>query len=507
MKWPSYPVVYEINTLLWLKDLSEKCNRNITFGNIPDKEYDTLRDLGFDAVWFMGVWERSSGALQAALANNDVMGACRSALPGFNEADVVASPYAVLSYNVDDQFGGNNGLERLRAELAARGILLMLDFVPNHFAVDHQWLSDFPQRLMRGDTANQRNEPKNYFVAPGTGDIFAHGRDPNYNGWDDTVQIDYRLPETRSAICREVMRIAEKCDGIRCDMAMLVTNQIFSRTWGNSGGARYRAFYPVLAEFWPHVVTEAKASYPDFLMIGEIYRDLEWLLQCQGLDFAYDKKLYDRLRNGDIAGVNVHLRDASLEYASRLVRFIENHDEPRAVRIRDRYGNEDGIRFSKAAAMATLALPGFRLIHHGQIEGYRTKLPVQLGRHPQEQVSDELASFYKTLLKELREPVFHEGDWEFVSVGPAWDTNPTFGNFIAYLWKHLRERRLVVVNLGEDRSQCHVPCSDPGFVGKQVALLDAMTGTIYQRDGDELNSSGMYVDLERHGYHLFRYSV
>ncbi len=507
MKWPAYPVVYEINTLLWLRDLSEKYKRNITFGNIPEKEYEIFRELGFDAVWLMGVWKRSSGALQAALSSNDVMGACRDALPGFTTADMVASPYAILSYDVDDRFGGNNGLAQFRENLAAKGILMMLDFVPNHYAVDHHWISKFPHRLVRGDGGNLRNEPRNYFMSQLSGNIFAHGRDPNFSGWDDTVQIDYRHPETRSAMCREVLRIAEKCDGVRCDMAMLVTNQVFSNTWKNSGGARYREFYPAVAEFWPHAVTEAKTSYPEFLLIGEIYWDLEWLLQRQGLDFAYDKKLYDRLRNGDIAGVNVHLRDASLEYASRLVRFIENHDEPRAVRMRDWYGNEDGIRFSKAAAVATLALPGFRLVHQGQMEGRQTKLPVQLGRRPAEQVSDDLFSFYKILLRELREPVFHEGKWEFVSVRPAWGTNPSSGNFIAFLWKLRRERRLVVVNLGETRSQCRVPCGDPALSGKQIALFDAMSCATYQRDGDELNSSGLYVDLERYGYHLFRYSV
>jgi hypothetical protein len=234
---------------------------------------------------------------------------------------------------------------------------------------------------------------------------------------------------------------------------------------------------------------------------------MELLLQRQGIDFAYGKKLYDLLRSGDIAGVNAHLRDAPPEYASRLVRFVENHDEPRAVCIRGWYGDDEGIRFSKAVALVSLALPGFRLIHQGQMEGFRTKLPVQLGRRPSEPAKDELCSFYRTLLKELREPVFHEGEWGFVSVRPAWDTNATFGNFIAFSWKRLRERRLVVVNLGEARSQCHVPCGDPGFAGKQVTLLDAMTGTNFLRNGDDLNSSGLYVDLDRHGYHLLRYSV
>lgn len=507
MKWPPYPVVYEINTLLWLKDLSEKYGREITFANVPDSEYDTLQEMCFDAVWFMGVWKRSSGALMAALAHNGVMADCRKALPGFTDSDAAASPYAILDYDVDDRFGGDSGLDLHRTKLADRGILLILDFVPNHFAVDHKWISDFPHRLVKGDESSLHNEPGNYFIAPQTGNIFAHGRDPHFSGWDDTVQIDYRLPETRTAMCRELLKIAGKCDGVRCDMAMLVTNRVFSETWARNEGTAGSGFYPVLAEFWTHAVTEAKSAHPDFLLIGEIYWDMESLMQQQGFDYTYDKKLYNRLRDGDIGGVNSHLQHSPMVFASRLARFIENHDEHRAVRIRDWYGAEEGLNFSKAAAMATLTLPGFRLMHQGQIEGYTTKLPVQLGRRPSEQVNVELAAFYSSLLKELREPVFHEGVWEFLTVRPAWDSNQTFSSFVAFIWKHRRERRLIVVNLGETRSQCRVPCGEPVFSDRQVTLVDATTRLSYQRDGDELNASGLYIDLERHGYHLFRYTA
>ena len=63
----------------------------------------------------------------------------------------MGSPYAIGDYQVDPALGGDEGLASLRLRLRELVLLLMLDFVPNHMALDHAWLESQPQRFVRGD--------------------------------------------------------------------------------------------------------------------------------------------------------------------------------------------------------------------------------------------------------------------------------------------------------------------------------------------------------------------
>ena len=118
--------------------------------------------------------------------------------------------------------------------------------------------------------------------------------------------------------------IAGQCDGVRCDMAMLMMNDVFSRTWGAFVGAAPPQ------DYWPSVIGPVRADHPGFVFIAEAYWDLEWALQQQGFDYCYDKRLYDRIVHGPPEQARLHL-SADLPYQQGLVRFIENHDETRAV--------------------------------------------------------------------------------------------------------------------------------------------------------------------------------
>src|SRR5262249_36697057 len=150
---------------------------------------------------------------------------------------------------------------------------------------------------------------------------------------------------------------AEQCDGVRCDMAMLLLSDIFQRTWGERAGA-----YPA-QEYWSEIIQAVRHSHPDFLFMAEAYWDLEWTLQQLGFDYCYDKRLYDRLEHEDANSVRGHLM-ASLDYQQKLVRFIENHDEPRALAAFP-------LAKARAAAVTTSTLPGAKLFHEGQFEGRR----------------------------------------------------------------------------------------------------------------------------------------
>src|SRR5437588_2737263 len=145
-KSPPYPFIYEINTWPWLAEVSASTGRRIHLGTVPKREWDAIADAGFDAVWLMGVWQRSPAGVAIALQNPALLDSFRSALPGFDPADVVGSPYCVRDYTVDDRLGGRSGLAEARAALASRGLGLILDFVPNHVAPDHPWTSEHPER-------------------------------------------------------------------------------------------------------------------------------------------------------------------------------------------------------------------------------------------------------------------------------------------------------------------------------------------------------------------------
>jgi hypothetical protein len=285
-----------------------------------------------------------------------------------------------------------------------------------------------------------------------------------------------------------LLRLTELCDGVRCDMAMLVMHDVFLRTWGG-------AFRPHGTEFWPGAIRQVQKIHPGFLLLAEVYWDLESELQQHGFTFTYDKRLYDRLLEGDAQAVRRHL-GASLDYQSRLARFVENHDEQRSAAA-------FGAERSRAAATIALTSPGLRLVHEGQLEGWRTKVPVQLGRRPLKPPDPLTVEFYRRLLAALRHPVFHAGEWRSLVAEEAWAGNPGHDGFVAHWWSLGRECRLVAVNLSPHRGQCYLRLADPVETGRVWCLADLLSDTEYVRDGDSLLGRGLYLDMPGHSYHLF----
>ncbi len=476
----------EINTWSWLHELSRKQGHSVTLGNVPQAELDRLAAYGVDGIWFMGVWQRSPEGRAYDRKNSELVEKCREILPDFALDDISGSPYAIYRYQVDPALGDTKELDGLREQLHQRNLRLMLDFVPNHFGCDHAWLKKHPERFIRGNEADFRNEPEGYFNVHEH--IFARGRDL-YFVWPDTVQLDYRNPKTRAAMSKTLLDIAQHCDGVRCDMAMLVTHDVFCDIWGGD-------FNLYGTEFWPTAIDAVKTKYPEFLMIAEVYWEMEYLLQQQGFDYTYDKRLYDRLMD-DAAGLILeHLRGANLEYQSHLVRFLENHDEKRAMM-------SFGAVRSRAAATIALPLPGMRLVHEGQIEGNQVRLPVQLGRRPFESANPDIEAFYTRLLAALRDPIFHEGTWQLLHPHAEWAGNSSYRHFIAYLWTSGKEHRVVAVNLAATPSQCFLPLNIPELAGHVCHLNDLLSDAHYERNGDELADKGLYLKLPEYGYHMF----
>ncbi len=492
--WPSKPFLYEINTWVWLTTLSQQYNQTITLKNVPDEVLDELAGYGVDAIWLMGAWHRSpQGARQAKQYAHEY----RPALPDITDADIVGSPYAIYAYEVDKHFGGRSALAALRKRLAKRGLGLVLDYVPNHMGIDHPWIKEHPGYLMQGRAKDLKTRPLDFYEAEdmwGRKLVMAHGRDPYFPGWSDTVQINAFSPDLRHAVLDIILDIASQCDGIRCDMAMLMVNSIFSHTWQN-----YLAENEIpQMEFWDEIIPPVKEQFPDFKFIAEVYWNMEYDLQQQGFDYTYDKMLYDRMGNNTPRDVRVHLV-ANIEYQRKLVRFIENHDEERAY-------EGFGPQKSQPAAVLISTLPGMTLLHDGQFTGRSAKLPVQIGRQPDEEVDEALYDFYRQVLVETRSEIYQRGTWRLFNLFPAWSSNPTYDNLIAHGWKDRDDYRLVVVNLTSVQSQALITLSAwSGISGAQWQIDDALNGYNYVRNGDEMVRPGLFVDLLPFQSHIFQF--
>jgi hypothetical protein len=485
--WPRYPTIYEINTWVWLRELRKNKKSPVTLATVPQKEWDAIAALGVDAVWFMGVWERSPTGIAVSMGNQGLLADFRRALPDFTAADNVGSPYCVRNYTVDPYLGGSEGLAKARSELAKRGLRLILDFVPNHVAPDHPWVTDHPDYFIQGDAGDLARDPTSFIAA--NGKVFACGRDPFFPAWPDVLQLNAFNEGLRTAIVATVNSIADQCDGVRCDMAMLVMNDIFQRTWGEWAGVR------PYQEYWPLLIGAVHAVHPGFLFMAEAYWDLEWELQQQGFDFCYDKKLYDRMEHGPAENVRLHLC-ADLAYQEGMVRFIENHDEPRAAA-----SFPDGK--GRAAALAILTLPGARLLHEGQFEGRKVRLPVFLSRRPVEAVDHDLVAFYGRLLKETDCDLFRNGEWR-LGESSGWPDNQSCRNILTWCWARDEERYLVVVNFSDATSQAliRVPWDE---VREHVWRLDdKLSGETFDRSGNDMRDAGLYVELGPWQYHLFQ---
>lgn len=487
--WPNFPLIYEINTWVWLHELSQKAGRRITLAEVPQDELACLAAYGFDGIWLMGVWQRSSQARSIARTRPDLQQAYRRALPDFTRADVVGSPYAIKEYRVDETLGGDAALASLRGRLSNLGIALMLDFVPNHMAIDHPWLKSYPHRFVQGDGERLASDPDNYFAVAVDGEehIFAHGRDPNSAGWPDTAQLDYRQDETRKALIEQLQSVAARCDGVRCDMAMLVVRDVFIRTWGG-------AFDFPEVEFWPAAINEVKSSHPEFLFVAEVYWDMQWELQRQGFDYTYDKRLYDRLIQGRTDPIRSHL-SASMDYQEHLARFIENHDELRAA---EAFGHAR----SKAAAVLCLTLPGLRLFHDGQLEGRRIKLPVELGRRSQEEPDAVIVDFYSRLIGQLTKPIYHRGHWQLLKPQPADSDEAGYESVIAHQWSAHERCIITAVNLSGQDIHFRLPINWAGLKNDNWQLRDSLNGYTYECNRDELQMPGLQIALGAHDYRL-----
>jgi glycosidase len=490
-----HPLLFQFNTCVTLRELGERMGRPATLDDVPDSLLDEIAGYGFDLLWLLGIWQTSPTSRAVSLTNAALRREAEQALPDLREQDITGSPFAVRSYEARPEWGGNAALARLRTRLSERGVRLMLDFVPNHTGLDHAWIEEHPEYYVHRTADDLAREPSNYVRVRSRGAdvVLAHGRDPYFPGWPDTLQLDYRCAGLRSAMTAQLLHIASLCDGVRCDMAMLLQPDVFTRTWsdrppppGESQG---------FVAFWPEAIQRVRREHSAFIFMAEVYWDREWALQQDGFDYTYDKKLYDRLRAGNGHDVREHLL-AAPDYQERSARFLENHDEPRAAAVFP-------FEVHRAAALVSYFSPGLRFFHDGQREGRRVHVSMHLGRRPNEEPDAAIGDFYGRLMPCLRRPEVHGGQWSLWTCRPAWEGNETWRSMVVMTWVLGERRLLVAVNYSASRGQCYVTLDLSELAGKNFVLSDLLGDARYERGGDGLVRSGLYLDMPAWGHHLF----
>jgi len=475
------PKLYEINAAVWLYELSQKHGKPMTLGQVPEAEWDRLQDYGFNLIWLMGVWKRCPSDKEYFLAEPWSESLCNDVLPGWTEDDIIGSPFAIEEYEPDPLVGGWDDIDRVRSELNKRNMKLILDFIPNHTGLDHPWHKNYPHYYVQVTKRQFERNPTDYYPVNHNDKMIylANGKDPFFSPWTDTLQLNYFNPETRHAMIEEIVRIARHCDGFRCDMAMLVINEIFRETWGWTRGEKQ--FELPEEEFW----AEVRESLPDSILIAESYWDTEWQLQQMGFDYTYDKTLYDRMETFSVQDIYLHLK-ADIDFQKKLTRFIENHDEQRSCDI---FGKEK----LEAVAVLFATLPGMKLYYHGQLEGNTIKIPVQLRRVMYEEPDSAVKKLYEKLLSITSQEIFHDGEWQLRDVYSITDDGADA--LIAYTW-HYRDRiKLVAVNLSQAPAKGTVQLGPLVSREREYTLYDELHGEKYIRTGNDMDSPGMIVEL------------
>jgi hypothetical protein len=487
------PQMWEISTRPWLYSLSQKYQQNITkLSEIPMEEFQNLRNKGMDIVWLMGLWKLGEYGLHFDQTNSGLWQVYNRVLPGWKEADVIGSPYAVWSYDLNPELGSMADLVALKTKLNQMGLKLMVDFVPNHSAVDSPWASEHPSYYVQAPKGSVPPlDPNRYYnnsIALGSAGWWG-------SSWMDTLQYNYWNLDFRKAQTERLVQVASVADYIRCDMAYLCLNDQVQDNWGTQLASW--GYTRPSSEFWADAIKATKAAYPHVQFLAEVYDPWGYPLQSLGFDFTYDKHLYDLLGNGNLDNLRGYLANTDIGYLSKGAHFVENHDEPRAA---DFFGSNQR---ADGAAMVALTVPGMRFYNEGQQDGYRNRLQVQLRRAASEPIAVGVPQFYDILTPILARPVFHTGTWTYLSVF----NDPNSWRLMAWKWTNNDERLLVVVNYSDSPGAGAIILSDaqPVNGNDTIPVTDLISQQTWMRSANQMQSSGLFTVIQPWSCQILKY--
>ncbi|MCX8057420.1 MAG: alpha-amylase family glycosyl hydrolase, partial [Ignavibacteria bacterium] len=399
--WMPKVVLLAKNIYVWLYQLSKKYNREIKkLDQIPDEELDLLSLFGFNAIWLIGIWERSPASRKI------------KQLSGNPEA--LASAYSIYDYVIANDLGGEEAYQNLNQRAWQRGIRLACDIVPNHTGIYSKWIMEHPDYFIQTDyppfpsysfTGPNLSEHPDFqiriedkywtrqdaavvfqLIENKTGKVryIYHGNDGTNMPWNDTAQLNFLKAEVREAVIRLIFDIAKKFSIIRLDAAMTLTQKHYQRLWfpvpGTGGAIPSRTDFSMSTdeflqkypkEFWREVVDRINVEKPDTLLLAEAFWLMEgYFVRTLGMHRVYNSAFMNMLKNEE----NAKYRDLisnTLEFnpeiLKRYVNFLSNPDEETAI---NQFG--DGDKYFGCAVMM-VTMPGLPMFAHGQIEGFREK--------------------------------------------------------------------------------------------------------------------------------------
>lgn len=408
VEWMPNTVMIAKSTYVWLAQLSKWYGREIRrLDQIPDEELETLRRRGINALWLIGIWERSraSKTIKVLTGNHDA----------------VASAYSLMNYGIAGDLGGENSYGNLRDRAMAKGIRLASDMVPNHMGIDSNWVIEHPEWfLSRRDSpypayrfegpdlsSDERVEIKiedHYFEQTDAAVVFRrrdkwtgdtlyiyHGNDGTSFPWNDTAQLNYLSATVREQVMQTILYVARLFPIIRFDAAMTLAKRHVERLWfpqpGHGGAIPSRAECSMTKaefdaamphEFWREVVDRVAVEVPGTLLLAEAFWLMEgYFVRTLGMHRVYNSAFMVMLRDEDNANYRLVLKN-TLEFdpdiMKRYVNFMSNPDERTAI---DQFGTGDKY-FGVASMMATL--PGLPMLGHGQVEGFTEKYGMEYQR-------------------------------------------------------------------------------------------------------------------------------
>ena len=488
---PKNPTLLQLSARPWLYQLTEEKGKTIkSFKQIPDEVFDEIKARGFDFLWVMGVWDVGTYGYKHDRSTQSLVDNFKKLLDDYTEEDAIGSPYAITDYICNPELcpGGDDDLKWLREKLNGMGIKLMLDFVPNHSALDSPWINDNINYYIRAPKDTQSPDPAKYFT-----NGIAYGNMQWSSPWTDVGQLNYWNSETRELMQKKLLKVAEYADGIRCDMAYIILNEPFSKAWEtelNSWG-----YSRPDKEFWGDAIRNVKAKFPNTIFLAEVYGDYFKNLIAEGFDYTYDKELLDKFKSGHLDNLRGWISYMS-EWNQHQCRFLENHDDNRAV---EAFGGS--VTKSLAAALGTYTLPGMRFFFQDQWYGYTNKLDVHLRRSRKEGKSSEAMAFYDKFIPIINDETFKNGDWTNLAVtgNDAW-------RLMAWKWSNSStgEKRLVVVDFSEVKAGGNVIIPDISGSG-DVVIKELLSGTEYTRKAEEMRSSGLTVVIDPWYAQIFSY--
>ncbi|MEO5988904.1 MAG: alpha-amylase family glycosyl hydrolase [Candidatus Eisenbacteria bacterium] len=406
--WMPRTVLIAKSTYVWLDQLARDHGRSVCrLDEIPEEALNRLAAFGINALWLIGLWERSP-------ASQRIKQLC-------GNPDAAASAYSLHDYTIAADLGGEEAWGVLRDRAMARGIRLASDMVPNHMGLDSPWVIEHPEWFLqlpyspypsyRFDGPDLSRDPNvalhledHYFDRSDAAVVFRrmdrntgeqrflyHGNDGTSFPWNDTAQLDYLDARVREHVIQTILAVARRFPIIRFDAAMTLAKKHVQRLWfpepGSGEGIPSRAGHGMTQEqfdhlmpqeFWREVVNRVAAEAPGTLLLAEAFWMMEgYFVRTLGMHRVYNSAFMNMLRDEQNANYRTVIKN-TLEFdpdvLQRYVNFLNNPDEKTSV---EQFGRGEKY-FGVCTLMATL--PGLPMFGHGQMEGFEEKYGMEFRR-------------------------------------------------------------------------------------------------------------------------------